>query len=54
MTTLPAVKPGEPICHLACPETALKDIKKLMSGSTQTLHRRIEKDLATSFVIEEE
>ena len=54
MTTLPAVKPGEPICNIAKPDTTLKEIKRQMKKSSKTLHRRIEKELATSFVIEDE
>ena len=54
MTTLPAVKPGEPVCHLAKPDTSLKEIRRQMKKSTKTLHRRIEKELATSFAIEDE
>ncbi|MFT5207757.1 MAG: putative deacylase [Candidatus Omnitrophota bacterium] len=54
MTTLPAVKPGEPICHIAKPDISIQQIEKQMQKSSTTLHRRIEKELATSFVIEEE
>lgn len=52
MTTLPAIKPGEPVCHLAKPDIALKEITKMMKKATKSLHRRIESELATSFVIE--
>jgi len=54
MTTLPAVKPGEPVCHLARPEKALAEIRRQIKKSSKTLHRVIEKELATSFIIEEE
>ncbi|MFT5207551.1 MAG: putative deacylase [Candidatus Omnitrophota bacterium] len=54
MTTLPAVKPGEPICHIAKPDTPIREIASQMKKSSTTLHRRIERELATSFVIEEE
>lgn len=55
MTTLPAVKPGEPICHLARPDRPISEIQKRMDkSSSTTLHRKIEKDLATNFVIEDE
>lgn len=52
MTTLPAVKPGEPICHIAITETPLSQIAKKLQESSLTLHRQIEQDLATSFKVE--
>ncbi len=53
MTTLPAVKPGEAICHIASPQKALEEIQQEIESSPKTLHRRLEDDLATSFHVSE-
>lgn len=48
MTTLPAVKPGEPVCHVAKPSLSMNIIKKRIAGSS-TLHRTATADLSTNF-----
>ena len=54
MTTLPTVKPGEPVCHLAVPQRSLNPIIKKLSGTKSTsLHHRVRRDLATSISITE-
>ncbi|HEX9879995.1 MAG TPA: hypothetical protein VGB25_07365, partial [Candidatus Binatia bacterium] len=50
MTTLPAVKPGEPVCHIAIPKHPRKAGD---NGAGDKLHRRARKDLATSIAISE-
>lgn len=51
MTTLPAVKPGEPICHLALPRDSLDDIRRQIRAEPRTLHRRAQRDLATNVAV---
>ncbi|MCA9395745.1 MAG: hypothetical protein KC649_01130 [Candidatus Omnitrophica bacterium] len=48
MTTLPAIKPGEPVCHIAKPSLSMKTIQKKITSSN-SLHREAKKDLSTSF-----
>lgn len=49
MTTLPTVKPGEPVCHIALPDKPLAEIREAVAQrSTTSLHGRIQGDLATS------
>lgn len=50
LTTLPATKPGEPICHLAPISQRLKAIRSAINDlSERSLHRRVRNDLATNF-----
>jgi uncharacterized protein len=51
MTTLPAIKPGEPICHIATPDLVLSEIKKKIEGGPRTLHRRVQKELSTHITV---
>lgn len=54
MTTLPTVKPGEPVCHLAIPKTSLRRIaKKIDALADSHLGARVRTDLATSISIVE-
>jgi len=50
MTTLPTVKPGEPVCHIAIPD---KPHQTSGHGRRDRLHHRARKDLATSIAISE-
>ena len=50
MTTLPTVKPGEPVCHIAIPEKAHRSSKH---GKKDRLHHHARRDLATSISISE-
>jgi len=54
MTTLPAVKPGEPVCHIAVPKRSLRSIRRaLKQGKPDTLYHRLQKDLATNISVSE-
>lgn len=54
MTTLPTVKPGEPVCHLAVPKQSLATIaKKIDRSGGSSLHHRVRRDLATNISITE-
>src|SRR5690606_7330477 len=49
LTTMPAIKPGEPVCHLAVISQRLKSIRKTLDGmSPKHLHQRVRTDLATN------
>lgn len=51
MTTLPAVKPGEPVCHIGRPSLSMKKIEQSLALSHADSNglRRAERHLATSF-----
>ena len=52
MTTMPTVKPGEPICHIAQPLTKIHTLKKRLEMSTKkSLEKQIKTDLATNMDI---
>jgi predicted deacylase len=53
MTTLPAVKPGEPICHMAIPTASLTEIKRKIDHQPRPLHDPVQKDQAHNFLLEE-
>lgn len=54
MTTLPAVIPGDPVCHIAIPRRGVSAIRKASDGlSDESLHERIREDLSTSVSITE-
>jgi len=54
MTTLPTVKPGEPVCHIAVPGRSLRAVRKAIRGSEHNdLHRRLRGELATNVAISE-
>jgi uncharacterized protein len=46
MTTLPVVRPGEPVCHLGVPRLALTEIRERIASSKDDLHRRLHDELA--------
>lgn len=46
MTTLPVVRPGEPICHIGIPRLALSEIRERIERSPDTLHRRLQSELS--------
>lgn len=49
MTTMPAVKPGEPICHLAvCTPTQLSRYRSRLGKARGDPHRQARRDLATN------
>lgn len=51
MTTLPAVKPGEPVCHIGRPNLSIKKIEEALDrqSAEKSVLRRAERHLATSF-----
>ena len=54
MTTLPMVKPGEPVCHLAVPRRSIASIKAtLEQAPRRSLGRRLRRDLATNISVSE-
>lgn len=49
MTTLPTVKPGEPVCHVAIPRRRLARMREAIAQRSRgNLHQRIQLDLATN------
>ena len=54
MTTLPTVKPGEPVCHLAVPNRPVASInRRLNAADRRSLTRRVRQDLATNISVSE-
>lgn len=52
MTTLPAVKPGEPVCHIAVTRKKVAAIRKALAAVPHgSLVHRIRRDLATSLSV---
>lgn len=51
MTTMPGVKPGEPVCHVAIPGRGVAALRRRMEGAKEGLHHRARSDLATSFSV---
>lgn len=49
MTTLPAIKPGEPVCHIAIPTKSMAQIRRILKTTSRTgLYHRVRKDMASS------
>ncbi len=54
LTTLPSVKPGDPVCHLAIPRRGIGPIlKSLRKDSDGSLHDRLRGDLASNVAVEQ-
>jgi predicted deacylase len=52
MTTMPAVVPGDPVCHIAFPEGGVGAIRRARRRSRgETLDDRLREDLATNIVL---
>jgi predicted deacylase len=52
MTTHPAVKPGEPVCHIAIPDRKIGRIRKALAEvSAESPEARIRDDLASSIAV---
>jgi len=52
-TTLPSVKPGDPLCHLGSPRGGIQSILKAMNKvSDESLHERLREDLGSSITVE--
>jgi len=53
LTTLPVVKPGDPVCHLAYPRRGIEPIRRALRRAAEGLHDRLRDDLATSVAVDE-
>lgn len=54
LTTLPTVKPGDPVCHLAIPSDGVEPIQMALAGNSDpTLYDRLQGDLGTSIAVAE-
>ena len=52
MTTLPAVSPGDPVCHIAMPRKKIERIREALDKAPEeSLHERVRDDLATSVAV---
>jgi predicted deacylase len=52
MTTLPLVKPGEPVCHIAVPTEPIRELREaLADASNRSLDHRVRRDLATNVTV---
>jgi hypothetical protein len=49
MTTLPAVTPGDPVCHLAIPRDGVAAVRAAQASAKRgSLHQRLRRDLSTN------
>jgi len=49
LTTMPAIKPGEPVCHIAIISKRMKSIRRAIERmDSEHLHQRVRADLATN------
>ena len=54
MTTLPAVSPGEPVCHIGkMTKRALRAVERNVDHSEDSLHERVRDDLAANVTVVE-
>ena len=54
LTTLPLVKPGDPVCHLAVPGQSIAEIRGALDLlPEESLHERLVDDLASSVTVDE-
>jgi hypothetical protein len=54
MTTLPAVNPGDPVCHVAVPGRKVSRIREILAQAPgKSLHGRLREDLATNVTVSE-
>jgi uncharacterized protein len=52
MATLPAVKPGEPVCHIAIPRRKISAIRRDLAGMPEDeVEHQIRRELATSIAV---
>lgn len=51
MTTLPAVRPGEPICHIASPNRSIRSIRRALEAADDHPHGRLQRRLAANLHI---
>ncbi len=47
MTTLPVIRPGEPVCHIGIPKRPLAEIRRELEKAPRTLHRRVQDTLGS-------
>ena len=55
MTTMPAVKPGEPVYHIAIlTDRRYEEVRRrYLASSEDAIYRRVQRDLATNIVLQE-
>jgi predicted deacylase len=54
MTTVPAVKPGEPVCHIALPGRSIQRIRRALGREGEdSIHQRVRDDFATRVTVTE-
>lgn len=52
MTTMPAVKPGEPICHLASPDQPIRELRSALAGAGErSLDYQVRLELARNMTV---
>jgi hypothetical protein len=55
MTTLPAVKPGEPVCHLAIPSRSLRGVRRALErGRSSEFETTASTKLSTQATLEQD
>jgi predicted deacylase len=55
MTTLPAVKPGDPVCHIAIPKSGMEPIREALENEKRgEVEERLHEDLASSIHVTKE
>ena len=54
MTTMPAVKPGEPVFHIASTDQDYRQLNRMLGRRQQArLHKKVQKQLTTNIVLSE-
>lgn len=54
ITTMPVVKPGDPVCHIAIPRGSIDKIRSARQAAPdESIHERLRDDLATSVTVVE-
>lgn len=53
MTTMPTVKPGEPVCHIAQTSRSLASIRRAIADKGGAHHTQLRTDMATNFSVVE-
>ncbi|MCD8483768.1 MAG: M14 family metallopeptidase [Verrucomicrobia bacterium] len=51
MATMPAVKPGEPICHIAIPNRKLRSIRRCLEEDESSSHQLAYRHLSTNITV---
>jgi hypothetical protein len=53
LRTLPAVKPGDPICNIAIPEQSLSKVREAVDSDSGSLHHRVQTSRTSSVEVSE-